>query len=231
MASKTSHAALIWNKHTVESDLWSFAWNKRSAHDLKASMRQLTPHGSCRPWSAMTAFIVSEEVIIDGILTLTCGRKPCSHVCCRRDGLWRIAWFSLEAGGFWQTLAKRLQSTHLSLNAALSLCEFMTLFLPFSFAAHVRRLCGGSVAALLLLQQRGSGFTERWNLSWLKCRRTSLEMSVASSHWSKSNAFLFTPPPPPRRLNYSVPTKGKGHLFLWCHFLNKQCGNGRVMGR
>lgn len=198
MASKTSHAALIWNKHTVESDLWSFAWNKRSAHDLKASMRQLTPHGSCRPWSAMTAFIVSEEVIIDGILTLTCGRKPCSHVCCRRDGLWRIAWFSLEAGGFWQTRAKRLQSTHLSLNAALSLCEFMTLFLPFSFAAHVRRLCGGSVAALLLLQQRGSGFTERWNLSWLKCRRTSLEMSVASSHWSKSNAFLFTPPPSPQ---------------------------------
>lgn len=160
-------------------------------------MRQLIPYGFCRPWSAMTAFIVSEEVISDGILTLTCGRKPRSRVCCRRDGLWRVAWFSLEAGGFWQTLAERLQSTHLSLNAAPSLCEFTTLFLPFSFAAHIRRFCDGSVAALLLLllQRRGSGFTERWNLSWLKSQRTSLEMSVASSHWSKSNAFLFTPPP------------------------------------
>lgn len=58
MASKASHAALIWNKQTAESGLWSLARNKRSSSDLKASNHQLIPDGSCRPWSTVMVFIV-----------------------------------------------------------------------------------------------------------------------------------------------------------------------------
>lgn len=70
MASNTSHAASIRNKHTVGSDLWSSAQNERSSGDLRASNRQLIPYGCCRLQITIRVFIVCEEAISDGILTL-----------------------------------------------------------------------------------------------------------------------------------------------------------------
>lgn len=170
MASKSSRAASIWNKHTVESDLWSSAQNERSSGDPKASNHQLIPYGCCRLLSTVTVFIVCEEAISDGISTLTCGKKPYFL------SAWRIATCCLihsgEASRFWRSLGERFQSTHLSLNAVLSLYDFTTLSLRFSFTPRARRLCSGSAAALL--QGKGSCFTERLNLPWLKSQRTSL---------------------------------------------------------
>lgn len=167
MASKSSRAASIRNKHTVESDLWSSAQNERSSGDLKASNHQLIPYGCCRLLSTVTVFIVCEEAISDGISTLTCRKKPYFL------SAWRIATCSVIHSGSQQILAVFNQmlpvDTLVTQRRAFSL-RLYDSFLMFFFSLHVP--AGSAVEALL--QGKGSCFTERLNLPWLKSQCTRL---------------------------------------------------------
>lgn len=220
MASNTSHAASIRNKHTVGSDLWSSAQNERSSGDLRASNRQLIPYGCCRLQITIRVFIACEEAISDGILTLMWRKKPYFL------SAWWITTCSLIHSGSQQIMADFRQT--LPVNTLVTQRRTFALRIYDSFLAI---FCNSTCPQALRGKRGDDAAGERIVLRWkVKPPMTEepMHQSVNVSSFLpliKIKCFFFFP----RRPNYILQPNEKAIYFLMS--LSKQCGNGHAMGR